>query len=83
MKNALRASAAFSMATLLAASSLMGPITAAYAANSVQSMDATSGTVPVDDSVASRDESSIDGEDMVVDQSLPVDATESEDEGFA
>lgn len=83
MKNALRASAAFSMATLLAASSLMGPITAAYAANSVQSMDATSGTVPVDDSVASRDESSIDGEDMVVDQSLPVDATESEDEGFS
>ena len=46
-------------------------------------MDATSGTVPVDDSVASRDESSIDGEDMVVDQSLPVDATESEDEGFS
>ena len=83
MKNALRASAAFSMATLLAASSLMGPVTAAYAANSVQSMDATSGTVPVDDSVASRDESSIDGEDMVVDQSLPVDATESEDEGFS
>ena len=83
MKNALRASAAFSMATLLAVSSLMGPVTAAYAANSVQSMDATSGTVPVDDSVASRDESSIDGEDMVVDQSLPVDATESEDEGFS
>ena len=83
MKNALCASAAFSMATLLAASSLMGPVTAAYAANSVQSMDATSGTVPVDDSVASRDESSIDGEDMVVDQSLPVDATESEDEGFS
>ena len=83
MKNALRASAAFSMATLLAASSLMGPVTAAYAANSVQSMDVTSGTVPVDDSVASRDESSIDGEDMVVDQSMPVDATESEDEGFS
>ena len=82
MKNALRASAAFSMATLLAASSLMGPVTAAYAANNVQSMDVTSGAVPVDDSVASRDESSIDGEDMVVDQSLPVDATESEDEGF-
>ena len=46
-------------------------------------MDVTSGTVPVDDSVASRDESSIDGEDMVVDQSMPVDATESEDEGFS
>ena len=83
MKNALRASTVFSMATLLAASSLMGPVTAAYAANNVQSMDVASGTVPVDDSVASRDESSIDGEDAAVDRSLPVDATESEDEGFS
>ena len=83
MKNALRASTAFSMATLLAASSLMGPVTAAYAANNVQSMDVASGTVPVDDSVASRDESSIDGEDTAVDRSLPADATESEDEGFS
>ena len=83
MKNALRASAAFSMATLLAASSLMGPVTAAYAANNVQSMDVTSGAVPVDDSVASRGESSIDGEDTAVDRSLPADATESEDEGFS
>ena len=83
MKNALRASTVFSMATLLAASSLMGPVTAAYAANNVQSMDVASGTVPVDDSVASRDESSIDGEDAAVDRSLPADATESEDEGFS
>ena len=83
MKNALRASTVFSMATLLAASSLMGPVTAAYAANNVQSMDVASGTVPVDDSVASRDESSIDGEDTAVDRSLPADATESEDEGFS
>ena len=60
----------------------MGPVTAAYAANNVQSMDVASGAVPVDDSVASRDEGSIDGEDVAVDQSLPVDATESEDEGF-
>ena len=82
MKNALRVSTVFSMATLLAASSLMGPVTAAYAANNVQSMDVASGAVPVDDSVASRDEGSIDGEDVAVDQSLPVDATESEDEGF-
>ena len=83
MKNALRASTVFSMATLLAASSLMGPVTAAYAANNVQSMDVASGTVPVDDSMASRDESSIDGEDTAVDRSLPADATESEDEGFS
>jgi len=83
MKNALRASTVFSMATLLAASSLMGPVTAAYAANNVQSMDVASGTVPVDDSVASRDESSIDGEDTAVDRSLPADATESEGEGFS
>ena len=83
MKNALRASTVFSMATLLAASSLMGPVTAAYAANNVQSMDVASGTVPVDDSVASRDESSIDGEDTAVDRSLPADATESEDKGFS
>ena len=83
MKNALRASTVFSMATLLAASSLMGPVTAAYAANNVQSMDVASGTVPVDDSVALRDESSIDGEDAAVDRSLPADATESEDEGFS
>ena len=83
MKNALRASTVFSMATLLAASSLMGPVTAVYAANNVQSMDVASGTVPVDDSVASRDESSIDGEDTAVDRSLPADATESEDEGFS
>ncbi len=83
MKNALRASTVFSMATLLAASSLMGPVTAAYAANNVQSMDVASGTVPVDDSVASRDESSIDVEDTAVDRSLPADATESEDEGFS
>ena len=83
MKNALRASTVFSMATLLAASSLMGPVTAAYAANNVQSMDVAPGTVPVDDSVASRDESSIDGEDTAVDRSLPADATESEDEGFS
>ena len=83
MKNALRASTVFSMATLLAASSLMGPVTAAYAANNVQSMDVASGTVPVDDSLASRDESSIDGEDTAVDRSLPADATESEDEGFS
>ena len=83
MKNALRASTVFSMATLLAASSLMGPVTAAYAANNVQSMDVASGTVPVDDSVTSRDESSIDGEDTAVDRSLPADATESEDEGFS
>ena len=82
MKNALRASTAFSLATFLAASSLMGPVTIAYAANNVQSMDVTSGAVPADDSVASRDEGSIDGEDMAVDQSLPVDAMESEDEGF-
>ena len=82
MKNALRVSTVFSMATLLAASSLMGPVTAAYAANNVQSMDVASGAVPVDDSVALRDEGSIDGEDVAVDQSLPVDATESEDEGF-
>ena len=82
MKNALRVSTVFSMATLLTASSLMGPVTAAYAANNVQSMDVASGAVPVDDSVASRDEDSIDGEDVAVDQSLPVDATESEDEGF-
>lgn len=82
MKNALRASTAFSLATLLAASSLMGPVTAAYAANNVQSMDVTSGAVPADDSVASRDEGSIDGEDMTVDRSLPVDTMESEDEGF-
>ena len=61
----------------------MGPVTAAYAANNVQSMDVASGTVPVDDSVASRDESSIDGEDTAVDRSLPADATESEDEGFS
>jgi len=46
-------------------------------------MDVASGTVPVDDSVASRDESSIDGEDTAVDRSLPADATESEDEGFS
>lgn len=46
MKNALRASTVFSMATLLAASSLMGPVTAAYAANNVQSMDVAPGTVP-------------------------------------
>ena len=82
MKNALRVSTVFSMATLLAASSLMGPVTAAYAANNVQSMDVASGAVPVDDSEASRGEGSIDGEDVAVDQSLPVDATESEDEGF-
>ena len=82
MKNALRVSTVFSMATFLAASSLMGPVTAAYAANNVQSMDVASGAVPVDDSVASRDEGSIDGEDVAVDQSLPVDAMESEDEGF-
>ena len=61
----------------------MGPVTAAYAANNVQSMDVAPGTVPVDDSVASRDESSIDGEDTAVDRSLPADATESEDEGFS
>ena len=46
-------------------------------------MDVAPGTVPVDDSVASRDESSIDGEDTAVDRSLPADATESEDEGFS
>ncbi|RHL70443.1 hypothetical protein DW003_00060 [Collinsella sp. AF36-3AT] len=82
MKNALRASTVFSMATLLAASSLIGPVTAAYAANNVQSMDVASGAVPVDDSVTSRVEDSIDGEDVAVDQSLPVNAMESEDEGF-
>ena len=82
MKNALRASTVFSMATLLAASSLIGPVTAAYAANNVQSMDVASGAVPVDDSVTSRVEDSIDGEDVAVDQPLPVNAMESEDEGF-
>ncbi len=45
-------------------------------------MDVASGAVPVDDSVTSRVEDSIDGEDVAVDQSLPVNAMESEDEGF-
>ena len=81
MKKALRVSTAFAMAALLMASSLMGPVTAVYAEENAKSMDVASGTAPVDDGVASRDED-FTGGDMAVDQSLPVDFEETTDDDF-
>ena len=81
MKKALRVSTAFAMAALLMASSLMGPVTAVYAEENAKSMDVASGTAPVDDGVASRDED-FTGGDMAVNQSLPVDFEETTDDDF-
>ena len=70
MKKALRASTAFSLAALLTISSLMSPVAAAYAANSVQSVDITSDAASADDPAASHDEGAADG-DIAVEQSSP------------
>ncbi len=81
MKKALRASTALSLAALLTISPVMSPVAAAYAANSVQSVNITSDSASADGSVASRDEGAADGE-MTVEQSLPVDVDEAADEDF-
>ena len=81
MKKALRASAAFSLAALLTISPLMSPVAAAYAVNSVRSVNITSDAASADGGVASRDEGPADG-DMTVEQSLPVDVDEAADEDF-
>ena len=81
MKKALRASAAFSLATLLTISPVMSPVAAAYAANGVQSVEFTSDSASADGGVASRDEGAADGE-TTVEQSLPVDVDEAADEDF-
>ena len=81
MKKALRASAAFSLATLLTISPVMRPVAAAYAANGVQSVEFTSDSASADGGVASRDEGAADGE-TTVEQSLPVDVDEAADEDF-
>jgi hypothetical protein len=81
MKMALRASTAFSLAALLTISPVMNPVAAAYAANSVQSVDVTSDSASADGGVASRGDRAADGE-MTVEQSLPVDVDEAADEDF-
>ena len=81
MKKALRASTAFSLAALLTISPLMSPVAAAYAANSVQSVDISSDAVSAGDGVASRDEGTADG-DIAVEQSSPSDLDDSADEDF-
>ena len=81
MKKALRASTALSLAALLTISPVMSPVAAAYAANSVQSVNITSDSASADGGVASRDEGAADGE-MTVEQSLPVDVDEAADEDF-
>ena len=81
MKKALRASTAFSLAALLTISSLMSPVAAAYAANSVQSVDITSDAASADDPAASHDEGAADG-DIAVEQSSPAGVDESADEDF-
>ena len=81
MKKALRASTAFSLAALLTISSLMSPVAAAYAANSVRSVDITSDAASADDPAASHDEGAADG-DIAVEQSSPAGVDESADEDF-
>ena len=81
MKKTFRVSTAFSLAALLTVSSLMGPVTAAYAADNSKSMDTASGAVSVDDGVASRDEDSAGG-NIAVDQSIPAGAEETADDDF-
>ena len=54
MKKALRASTALSLAALLTISPVMSPVAAAYAANSVQSVNITSDSASADGGVASR-----------------------------
>ena len=82
MKKALRASTAFSLAGLLAISSLMSPVAAAYAASSVPSVDvAMDASAADDDGVASRDAGSVDG-DAADDSSPATNVDESADEDF-
>ena len=82
MKKALRASTAFSLAGLLAISSLMSPVAAAYAASSVPSVDvAMDASTADDDGVASRDAGSVDG-DAADDSSPATNVDESADEDF-
>lgn len=59
----------------------MSPVAAAYAVNSVRSVNITSDAASADGGVASRDEGPADG-DMTVEQSLPVDVDEAADEDF-
>ena len=82
MKKALRASAAFSLAGLLTISSLIGPVTAAYAVSNVPSADATVDAATADDDgVASRDAGSVDV-DAADDSSPATNVDESADEDF-
>ena len=81
MKKALRVSTAFSLAGLLAISSLMSPVNAAYAANGVQSMDVASDVVLAGGGVASRVEDSAGG-DAAANQSPSTDVDDSTEEDF-
>ena len=81
MKKALRVSTAFSLAGLLAISSLMSPVNAAYAANGVQSMDVASDVVLAGDGVASRVEDSAGG-DAAANQSPSTDVDDSTEGDF-
>ena len=81
MKMALRVSTAFSLSGLLVISSLMSPVTAAYAANGVQSMDVASDVVLAGDGVASRGEDSAGG-DAAANQSPSTDVDDSTEEDF-
>ena len=82
MKKALRASTAFSLAGLLAISSLMNPVAAAYAASSVPSVDvAMDASTADDDGVASRGAGSVDG-NAADDLSPATNVDESADEDF-
>ena len=82
MKKALRASTAFSLAGLLAISSLMSPVAVAYATSSVPSVDvAVDASVADDDGVASRDAGSVDG-NAADDLSPATNVGESADEDF-
>ena len=81
MKKALRVSTAFSLAGLLAISSLMSPVNVAYAANGVQSMDVASDVVLAGDGVASRVEDSAGG-DAAANQSPSTDVDDSTEEDF-
>lgn len=82
MKKALRASTAFSLAGLLTISSLIGPVTAAYAVSNVPSADAAVDAATADDDgVASRDAGSLDA--VAADDSSPAtNVDDSADEDF-
>ena len=82
MKKALRASTAFSLAGLLTISSLIGPVTAAYAVSNVPSADAAvCAATADDDGVASRDAGSVDV-GAADDSSPATNVDESADEDF-